>query len=160
MILPARYPPLGERHEQDKHGLGQEQPGLTIKNKQKIPADRESLQEYGNALTTLQVPHDPIKNVMIRLQRLARAARHHPLGEGYEQAGAAIDEHEMGRTQPGTFTAEVESPQILGSAKIKIPTHKRASNQPGDLYAASNMGRNEMATSIIYIRGRHSPPPR
>jgi len=140
--------------------MGQEQPGVTTKNKQKNPADRESLQEHGNTPTTLHLPHDRMENAMIRLQRLARAARHHSLGEGYEQAGAAIVELEMGRTQPGTFTTKLESPQILGSAKFKIPTRKRASNQPGDLYAASNMGRNEMATSIIYIRGRHSPPPR
>jgi len=72
-------------------------------------------------------------------------------------------EQEMGHAQPRpgeTFSAELVSSQKLGSAKFKIPTRKRASNQPGDLYAASNMGGNEDATSIIYICGRHSPPPR
>jgi len=53
MILSSRHPPLGEGHVQDQHEMGQEQPGLTIKNQQKNPFDRESLQEHGNTPTTL-----------------------------------------------------------------------------------------------------------
>jgi len=43
MILPARDPPLGDGHKQAKHVMGQEQKVLSIKNKQKIPADRDIL---------------------------------------------------------------------------------------------------------------------
>jgi len=163
MIVPARLPPLREGDGQAKQGLGQKQLGLTMKNQQKNPVDRALQQDHGNTPTTLQPTHDLTKNAKIRPQRLARAARNHPLGQGYEQAGAATVEQEMGQTQShsgGTFSTEHVSPQKLGSAKFKIPTHKRASTQPRDLYAGSKMGGNEVATNIIYIRGRHSPPPR
>ena len=134
-----------------------------MENQQKNPADRALQQEHGNAPTTLHPTLDLTKNAKIRPQRLARAARNNPLGEEYEQAGAATVEQEMGQAQPHsgeTFSAEHVSPQILEGAKFKIPIRKRASNQPGDLYTASNMGGNEVASSIIFIRGRHSPPPR
>jgi len=58
------------------------------------------------------------------------------------------------------ISAEYKSPREHGIANFKIPTLKRASNQPGDIYATSHMGGNEDAIGIIYIRGRHSPPPR
>jgi len=135
-----------------------------MKDQQKNPAERKSPQEHGNATITLQLTHDPKKNAKIRLQCMARAARRPPLGEGYEQAGAATVEQEMGQEQQPRQTkkisAEHKSPQEHGIANFKIPTLKRASNQPGDIYAASHMDWNEDATGIIYIRGRHSPPPR
>jgi len=56
-------------------------------------------EEHGNTTITLQLTHDPKKNAKIRLQCMARAARHPPLGEGYEQAGAATVEQEMGQEQ-------------------------------------------------------------
>jgi len=95
---------------------------------------------------------------------MARAARHPPLGEGYEQASAATVEQEMGQEhQPRptkTISAAHKSPQEHGIANFKILTLKRASNQLGDIYAASHMDGNEEATVIIYIRGRNIPPPR
>jgi len=56
------------------------------------------------------------------------------------------------------FDREFLSPHKLGDAKFKIPTGKRASNQPGD-QATSIMSGNEGSSSAIIIRGRHSPPP-
>ena len=104
----------------------------------------------------------PTKNAKISSQGTARAARDPPLGEGHEQPDAGTVEQGMGQAQPRpgeTFSAEPVLPQKLGSGKFKIPSYKRASNQPGD-HAASNMGGNEVASSTIIIRGRHSPPPR
>ena len=37
MLMPARDPPLGDGHKKAKHVMGQEQPGLSIKNKKKNP---------------------------------------------------------------------------------------------------------------------------
>ena len=95
---------------------------------------------------------------------MSRAALHPPLGEGYEQAGAATVEQEMGQEQQPRPTkkisAEHKSPQEHGIANFKIPTLERASNQPGEIYATSHMDGNEDATGIIYTRARHSPLPR
>ena len=95
---------------------------------------------------------------------MARAVPHPPLGEGYEQAGAATVEQEMGQeVQPRPtkkISAEHKSPQEHGIANFKIPTLERASNQPGDIYTTSHMDGNEDATDTIYNRDRHSPPPR
>jgi len=134
-----------------------------MKNLQKNPADRALQQEHGNTPTTLQLTHDPTKNAKTSSQGMARAARDPPLGEGHKQPDADTGEQGMGKAQPRpgeTFSAELVLPQKLGSAKFKISTRKRASDQPGALYAASNMGGNEVASIIIIIRGRHSPPPR
>ena len=107
----------------------------------------------------MQVTYDPTKS----LQCMDRTARHPPLGEGNEQAGAARVEQEMGREQQPRprkkLSAEHNSPQEHGIANFKIPTLKRASHQPGDIYAASHKGGKEDATGITYIYGRHSPPP-
>jgi len=144
-----------------KQGIGQEQqPRWTMEDRQKNPP----LQEHGNATITVQLTHDPKKNAKIRLQCMARAAPVPPLGEGYEQAGAATVEQEMGQEQQPRPTkkisAEHKSPQEHGIANFKIPTLERTSNQPGDIYAVSHMDWNEDATGIIYTRTRHSPPPR
>jgi len=48
-----------------------------------------------HATTTLYLTH----NAKIRLQYMTRAARHPPLGEGYEQAGSARVQQEMGQEQ-------------------------------------------------------------
>jgi len=149
---------IGPGCEQAKQGMGQKQLGLTMENQQKNPADRALQQEHRNAPTTL----DPTKSAKISSQSLTRAARDPPLGEGHEQPDADTEEQGMWKTHPRTgeiFSAEFVVPQKLGSAGFKIPTHKRASDQLGALYAASNMGGNEGASSII-VRGRHSPPPR
>jgi len=68
----------------------------------------------------------------------------------------------MGQTHPRpgeTFSVEHVLSQKLGSAKFKIPTRRQASNQLGYPSASSNMGVYKDATSVIYIRGRHIPPP-
>ena len=70
-----------------------------MKNQQKNPAEHKSLHEHGNETITLQITHDPKKNAKIRLQYMTRAARHPPLGEGYEQAGSARVQQEMGQEQ-------------------------------------------------------------
>jgi len=148
-------------YEQAEQGKGHKQLGLTMENLQKNTADRAPQQEHGNTPTTLQPTHDPTKNAKLSSQGMDWAARDPPLGEGHEQPEAGTVEQETGQTQsrPGeTFFTELVSPQKLGGAKFKIPTCKRASNQPGD-HAPSIMGGNEVASSVIIIRGRHSPPP-
>ena len=137
MILPARYPPLGEGNEQAKHVLGQEQPGLSIKNKHENPADRESLQEHGNAPTTLQLSHDRMENAMIRLQRLARAAQHHPLGEGYEQTGSSSLHLRRESTPHATFapcTLQPTQPTTNAKPRLQrmiVPGHEQAKQGMG-----------------------------
>jgi len=150
-------------YEQPRRGMGRKQLGLTRKNLQKNPDDRALQEEHGNAPTTLQLTHDPTKKAKISSQGMTRVAPDPPLGEGHEQPDADTEEQGMGKvqTRPGeTFSAELVLPQKLGRAGFKIPTRKRASDQPGALHAASKMGGNEVASSIIIVRGRHSPPPR
>jgi len=94
---------------------------------------------------------------------MTRAARDPPLGEGHEQPEAVTVEQGIWQTQPRPeeiFSAELVPPQKLDSVGFKIPTHKRASDQPEALYAASHMGGNDGASSIIIVRGQHNPPPR
>jgi len=109
----------------------------------------------------MQQTHDPTKKEKLSSQGRAWAARDPPLGAGHEQPEAGTVEPETGQTQPRpgeTFSTELLSPQRLGGAKFKIPTLKRASNQPGD-HATSIISGNEGASSAIIIRGQHSPPP-
>jgi len=104
---------------------------------------------------------DPTKNAKLSSQGRAWAARDPPLGAGHEQSEAGTVEPETGQTQPRpgeTFFADLLSPQKPGGAKLKIPTLKRVSNQPGD-HATSIMSGREGASSAIIIRGRHNPPP-
>jgi len=142
--------------------MGQMQLGQNM-DLQKNPADSARQKEHGNAPTTLQLTHDPTTNAKITSQGTNRAVRDPPLGEGHEQPDADTEEQGIRKSQPRPgqkFSADPVLLQKLGSAGLMIPTHKRASDQPGALYAASNMGGNEMASSIIVVRGRHSPPPR
>ena len=57
-------------------------------------------------------------------------------------------------------SAELGVRKQLDEVGFKIPTRKLASDQPGALYAANRVGGNDMASSIIIVCGRHSPPPR
>ena len=152
---------IGPGGEQAKQGIGQKQLGLTMENQQKNPADSARQQENGNTPTTLQLTHDPTKNAKLSSQGMTWAVRDPPLGEGHEQPDTNTEEQGIWKVQPRpaeNFSTELVLPQKLGSAGFKIPTHKRASDQPGALYAASNMGGHEMASSIIIVRGRHPTP--
>jgi len=64
---------------------------------------------------------------------MSRAARDPSLGEGHEQPDADTEEQGMGKAQPrpgDAFSAELVLPQTLDRAGFKIPTRKRASDQP------------------------------
>jgi len=141
--------------------MGQMHLGQNMENLQKNPVDSARQQEHGNTPTTLQLTHDPTKNAKISSQGMTRAVRDPPLGEGHEQPDADTEEQGIRTAQPRpghNFSAEPVLLQKLGSAGFNIPTHKCASDQPGALYAASNMGGHEMASSIIIVRGRHPTP--
>jgi len=145
MLMPARDPPFGDGHKQAKHAMGQKQPGLPTKNKQKNPDDREMLQKHANAPTTLQLSQDHGENAMIRLQRLARTAPHHPLEEGYEQAGSSSLQLRRESAPHATFGPDIlQSTQPITNAKPRllrrsVPGYEPAKGGMGQMQLGQNM---------------------
>jgi len=145
MFMPARDPSFGDGHKQAKHVMGQKQPGLPTQNKQINPADREILQKYGNTPTTLQLSQDREKNAMIRLQSSARTAPHHPLEEGYEQAGSSSLQLRSESTPHATFGPYIlQSTQPVITAKPRllrrsVPGYEPAKRGMGQMQLGQNM---------------------
>jgi len=112
-----------------KQGIGQEQqPRWTMEDRQKNPAEHKSPQEHGNVTITFQLTHDPTKNAKTSLQGMARA----PLGERYEQVGAARVEQEMGQKQqphPGKKFSTEHIAAETQKCKLQDP-NTRAGKQP------------------------------
>ena len=145
MFMPARDPSFGDGHKQAKHVMGQKQPGLPTKNKQKNLADREILQKHENAPTTLQLSQDRGENAMIRLQSSARTAPYHPLDEGYEQAGSNSLQLRSESTPHATFGPYIlQSTQPITTAKPRllrrsVPGYEPATGGMGQMQLGQNM---------------------
>jgi len=140
--MPVRDPPLGDGHKQAEHAMGQEQPGLPIKNKHKNSVDREILQKYEKAPTFL---HARMEKARIRLQRLAPTAQHHPLEEGYEQAGSNSLQLRRESTPHTTFGPYIlQSTQPITTAKPRLLRR----NVPGYEPAKQGMGQKQLGQNM------------
>jgi len=142
MIMPVRDPPFGDGHEQDKHVVGQEQPGLPIKSQHKNPVDHKILQKHENAPPIL---HARMENASIRNQRLAQTEQHHALEDGCEQAGNNSLQLRRESTPHATFApCTRQHTQPITKAK---PSLQRKIG-PGCKQAQQGMGQKQLGSTM------------
>jgi len=146
MARVARCHPYGEGHEQ----AGRRSPPL-----------RWDPTPHTTTLTLHQT-HDPTKNAKFKNKQLARPARYHSLGEGYEQTCSARVEQGIGQVQQSRLTSKNRKKIPAEQKTATVGQHSDYNNcsihtlHTADILQQANGGRKEEARATTLYMTWHA----